>query len=191
MTPIRALLIDLDGTLVETSAINFASYAAALAEVGVNVERDHFDAVAQGRNWRQFLPTLLAGTSVEPASIARRKTEIYGGMVGRIAVNTPLVRLIESSRPTFKTALVTTASKANAGAILARHELQGLFDVVVNGDDVTRHKPDPEAYVLAARQLHVEPEACLVFEDSEIGIEAARRFGASVIRIQIYGNLAH
>jgi beta-phosphoglucomutase-like phosphatase (HAD superfamily) len=187
VTPYRALLIDLDGTLADTAAANYVAYAQALGEHGVSVAREHFDAVAFGRNWKAFLPALLAdaGSSAEPHLIAARKADIYPALTSGIRINHPLVRLIASSRPTCRTALVTTASAANAHAVLAQHGLADLFDTVITGSDVTRHKPDPEAYLLAAERLGVTAAECLVFEDSSIGVASAQAFGAMVIRVEI------
>lgn len=187
MTGAAALLVDLDGTLVATADANFDAYAAALAEIGVHVARADFDAVAQGRNWKQFLPPLLeaAGSAHDPAAIAARKATLYPAQLGNTVVNAALVRLLELSRPRCRTALVTTASRPNAEAILRHHDLARLFDLVITGSDVARHKPDPEAYHLAARRLGVAPQDCVVFEDSDIGVASAQAFGAPVMRVRI------
>jgi len=187
MRPFAAVLVDLDGTLVDTSEVNYQAYAAALAEVGVPIEREVFDNVAQGRNWKQFLPAILAnaGLAKEPADIAKRKSQIYAGMICNARPNQPLVELLGMLKPLCRTALVTTASAINAAAVLSAHDLHRLFDVVVTGDDVRHHKPDPEAYALAARQLGVAPEACLVIEDTDIGVASARAFGSPVLKVQM------
>jgi HAD superfamily hydrolase (TIGR01509 family) len=62
--------------------------------------------------------------------------------------------------------------------------MQELFDVVVTGDDVVRHKPDPEAYRIAAERLAVPVEACLVFEDSDAGVASAVAAGMAVVRVR-------
>ena len=83
----------------------------------------------------------------------------------------------------WRTALVTTASAANARLILAHHDLARLFDTIVTGDDVRRHKPDPEAYLLAAARLDLRPEDCVILEDSAIGVAAGLAFGGAVLRL--------
>ena len=185
MTNPVAIFVDLDGTLVETRAANHAAYAAALAEAGVTVSRQDFDRVAHGRNWRQFLPAMLEGRSADPAQVARRKTELYPGLLHLTVLNTGLVRLLEAAKATCPVALVTTASGRNAHAILQHHDLHRLFDEVVTGDDVTRHKPAPDAYHLAATRLGVEPARSLVIEDSDIGVQSGEAFGAPVLRVRM------
>jgi HAD superfamily hydrolase (TIGR01509 family) len=66
-----------------------------------------------------------------------------------------------------------------------RPDIGASFDLVITGDDVQKHKPDPEAYRLAATRLGLTPEQCLVFEDSDIGMAAGLAFGAQVLRISM------
>lgn len=80
---------------------------------------------------------------------------------------------------------MTTASGASVRAILERHRLSPLFDAVVTGDEVQRHKPDPEAYLLAAASLSLAPAECLAFEDSAVGIAAAVAAGIPVVRVTL------
>ncbi|MDR3689977.1 MAG: HAD family phosphatase [Fimbriimonas sp.] len=185
MKSLRAVLVDMDGTLASTSEANWVAYGRALYEAGVVLSREQFLERARSRNWREFLPEILEEFDVEadPAAIAHRKTEIYRTLLDTVSVNWPLVRLLEALRPHMATALVTTASAASVEALLRVHGLARHFDLVVTGDDVRRHKPDPEAFEIAASRLGVEPDECLVYEDSDEGVTAANLFGAHVIRI--------
>ena len=83
----------------------------------------------------------------------------------------------------MQTVLVTTASGESVGAILRQFDLGRAFDLVVTGDEVTRHKPDPEAYLLALARLQLEPAKCLAFEDSDVGVASARAAGIPVVRV--------
>jgi len=186
MGRIAALLFDLDGTLVDTSAANYEAYSRALAEIGVSMEPRAIAVMAADRQWREFLPDLLrdAGVEADPTEIARRKGELYRATIGSVRVNRPLLGLAAAVRPEIRTALVTTASAVSADAILEHFGMRILFDVVVTGDDVARHKPDPEAYRVAAERLAIPAAACLVFEDSEVGAESAIAAGMSVVRVR-------
>lgn len=182
--PVKALLVDLDGTLADTADANYAAYAAALAEAGVEPGRDAFDAVAAGRNWRQFLPVLLGETRTDEApGIAARKTALYADMLHHVRINTPLVRMIEAFLQTGRAALVTTASRASVDAILAHHDLARLFEVTITGDEVTQHKPHPQPYLLAAEALDLAPGDCLAIEDSDVGAASAETAGCPVLRV--------
>jgi HAD superfamily hydrolase (TIGR01509 family) len=182
---LRALLFDLDGTLVDSAEANCAAYSRALLEFGVRIDPAAVAKAAAGRQWREFLPELLreAGAKRDPEAIASRKGELYRATVGELRVNGALLTLAASVGPHMRTALVTTASADSVRAILRRADVSHLFDSVVTGDDVTRHKPDPEAYLLALAQLQLDPVECLAFEDSDVGMASAEAAGIAVVRV--------
>ena len=190
MTQIKGLLVDLDGTLVDTGQANYLAYAEALSAIGVSVTREAFNEIAFGRNWAQFLPALLEGTNTgaDPAAIAAHKARIYSGKLQHTALNEALVALIASGRPHWQTALVTTASSSNVAAVLDFHQIRDLFDTIVTGSDVAQHKPHPEAYAVAADRLNLAPSECLAIEDSSIGVASARAFGAHCLQIRFEGS---
>lgn len=186
MTFPKALLVDLDGTLIDTSEANYLAYAAALDSVDVKLDRAYWRASCEGRNWRQFLPALVGHLpDVDPAMLSEKKAALYPATLSNSRVNQGLVRRLRAARSRAKIALVTAASRTNANAALRHHALADLFDVVVTGCDVDRHKPAPDAFHLAADRLGVAPEDCLVFEDSAIGQSAAATFGARCIAISL------
>ena len=127
---------------------------------------------------------MLAGTEASPEAVAARKAALYGDFLHLTVLNQGVVRLLELCRAQWRCALVTTASRRNAEAILRYHDIERLFDRVVTGDDVARHKPDPEAYRLAAQWLGAAPQRCVAIEDTDIGAASATAFGAAVIRVQ-------
>jgi len=186
---IRALLFDLDGTLVDSLGANYAAYSRALLEVGARVEPEEVARAAAGRQWRDFLPALLreAGVDCDPAAVARRKGELYREMVGELRVNSALLSLAASVGPGMQTVLVTTSSAESVRAILRHFDLEHAFDYVITGDDVTRHKPDPEAYRLALARLQLEAQECLAFEDSDVGAASANAAGVPVVRVTFAG----
>ncbi len=186
MKQLRAYLVDFDGTLADTGSANYQAYSSALLEAGISFSREQFDKVAFGRNWRQFLPLILEqhGSSADPAAITARKVELYRSAAARVDFNEALLFLLKGRPSDVRAALVTAASAENVRSVFeSRRELQALFDVIITGDDVSRHKPDPQGYAMAAQSLGVAPENCLVFEDSDIGVAAGQAFGARVLRI--------
>jgi HAD superfamily hydrolase (TIGR01509 family) len=182
---LRALLFDLDGTLVDSARANYAAYSRALLEFGARIEAQTVAEAAAGRQWRDFLPALLRGAGVhgDPAAVARRTGDLYREMLGQVRLNRALISLAESVRPGMKTALVTTASAESVRAIMRQFDFDHVFDLVITGDDVTRHKPDPEAYRLALARLGLEPHECLAFEDSDVGAASASAAGIAVVRV--------
>ncbi len=180
---LKALLVDMDGTLVQSAHANAAAYAMALSECGITVNIDKLAPLIDGRSWRDFLPELTAARSdVIPEQVARRKRVLYPSFFHLLQLNELLAELIRLLHGKLATALVTTASSMAVGGILERFAIADLFDVIVSGDNVTQAKPHPEGYIRAASQLGLTPEECMLIEDSETGMRAAQAFGGGLLR---------
>jgi HAD superfamily hydrolase (TIGR01509 family) len=100
-----------------------------------------------------------------------------------VRVNEALVDLLEFSKRNSMLALVTSASRDSTLSLLMHLKLLECFDLTITSDDCKFRKPNPEPYILAASNFNVFPEECLVFEDSDIGIQSAQAFGAKVLRV--------
>ncbi|WP_147263080.1 HAD family phosphatase [Geodermatophilus sp. TF02-6] len=180
---LRALLFDLDGTLVDTREANYLAYRDAFAQSGHELTPERF-ATTWGRDSRDFIPDLLPG--IDPLgvdTIRAAKSRLYADQLHRTTANAALVAFLRLVAPTHRTALVSTAKSGNGRQILDAHGLTPLFDVVVWGDDVTRSKPDPEGYLRALHLLGVDAAAGLAFEDSETGRLAALAAGLTVLEV--------
>lgn len=187
MEKIEAVLVDMDGTLIDTARANAMAYAEAFRFYGYCVDEERFSREFIGASWRHFMPILAPGAGVDVVEgILKKKREVYLGSLHNTQVNEALVFTISSLRPFAKLALVTTASKSAVSGLLAFHHLSSIFDLVVTGDDVSRPKPDPEGYALAASRLGVAPVNCLVIEDSEVGVASGLRFGARVLKVAFH-----
>ena len=93
-------------------------------------------------------------------------------------LNEGLVDVIRLMKSEYKTAIVTTASKENCYDILKQFDLVNLFDLILTHDDITKSKPDPEGFLKAMQYFGVSKEDTIIFEDSDVGLEAARQSGA-------------
>jgi beta-phosphoglucomutase-like phosphatase (HAD superfamily) len=180
---VRALLFDLDGTLVDTREANYLAYREAFAESGHELTPEAF-AATWGRDSRDFIPDLLPGVdAAEVDAIRAAKSRRYADLLGRTIANDALIAFLRLVAPTHRTALVSTAKSANGKQILETHGLTPLFDVVVWGDEVARSKPDPEGYLRALELLGADPAEGLAFEDSETGRRAAIAAGLTVLEV--------
>ena len=178
-----ALLFDLDGTLVDTREANFEAYRGAFAQSGHELTREQFEAT-WGRDSRDFIPDLLPGIDAPAVDAIRAaKSRLYGDQLHRTVANEALVAFLRLVAPHHPTALVSTAKSGNGTQLLEAHDLDGLFDVVVWGDQVSRSKPDPEGYRQAVARLGVDPSSCLAFEDSATGRAAALAAGLVVLQV--------
>ena len=117
--------------------------------------------------------------------LSREKEEIYRELYDPIMEPADgLVTLLETLKTQgIQIAVGSSAPRVNVDFVLRRCGIEQYFDAAASGSEITRSKPDPEVYLLAAKKLGVEPGNCVVFEDAFVGMEAARRAGAKVVAI--------
>lgn len=181
-----AFVFDLDGTLFDSSNANLASYIEAFKQNGLVLNQAKYISCF-GLRFQEMMDQLAPETDdATRAAIKKDKATIYKNNIDLVKPNAGLLALVEELSKSHKTALVSTASKINIENLLG-HFLpdKKLFDVVIVGEDVTRGKPDSEAYDLAFEKLGVDAFDCVIFEDSNVGIEAALKTGAKVVKVRI------
>jgi len=183
----NACIFDLDGVLVDSGASHRAAWAALLEELGVVPSSPDYWRLTIGRPSEEAIPLLL-GRRVpdwEAYQLARRKRDHYARLSrqGPRAVAGVADFVSELVRRRVPLAVATSASSYDGDHLLRGIGLLHHFPVVVTADDVTYGKPNPEVYTLAARRLRTDPAQCLVFEDSVVGIHAARAAGMRAIGV--------
>lgn len=182
VVPLDALLLDMDGTLVDSVAVVEAVWSELAAEQGI--DRDALLAYAHGRPAREivahFLPDLdeVAQADVV-ADLTRREEQRTDGVVATPGAAALLDAVEAAGLPV---ALVTSAPPTLAEGRMTAAGLP-VPEVRVTADDVTQGKPDPEGYRAAARRLGVDPERTVVVEDADAGAEAGDRAGAFVLTV--------
>lgn len=182
----KVLMVDLDGTLLDTKEINYRAYKYALKPYGYSIDYKYYCEFCNGKHYLDFLPQITTSNQKILAEIHKRKIDAYSKFLEYGRVNWKLVDIIKNSRVNYKTALVTTASKKNTYDILKKNNLIYIFDLILTGDDVTKSKPDPEGYNKVMAFYGANPEECMIFEDSDVGIEAAEASGAYVFVVKGY-----
>lgn len=176
---IGALIFDCDGTLVDTLPLYLASWQAALRDVsGLDVEAEWF------RERRGYAEHMVLAAMEETFGVALEREAIIAatrrGVCERlpgVCANTPVTDIVRSWAGCVPLAVASSGSREVVEGSLAAIGLLDVFTAVVTIEDVTRPKPAPDIYLLAARKLGVEPAACLVLEDSSEGLAAARAAG--------------
>ena len=181
------ICVDLDGTLLDTIPANAASYRAALEEQGFTVTDEYYAQYCNGGYYKQFLRPLMGGDPAPEAveRVHHRKKELYSSCLPMVRPNTSLLAILQAMKAAgHDLACVTTGSKQNATEVLEHFGVRELFGLIVTGEDVERQKPDPEGYCKAMAYFHVTPAETMIFEDSGIGLEAAKASGATVFRVE-------
>lgn len=180
-SPPRAVLWDLDGTLADSRNYHWRAWKEALEAEGVEVTESQFEASFGQRN-DAILSEWLGPRA--GADLIRRigdaKEVLYRRLVQAEGIE-PLpgaaawVRALHDGG--WRQAIASSAPKLNVEVMRRALGFSRLIEVLVAAEDVRAGKPDPEVFLLAARRLGVFPERCVVVEDAEAGIEAARRGG--------------
>ncbi len=175
----KAAIFDLDGVRVDTAEYHYLAWKEIARALGVELTRRENERL-KGVSRMQSLEVILEIGSLSLSPLAKegwatKKNEIYRTYILSMDKSS-LLEGVETYLTGLRSMHVLTAlgsASKNAGTIIERTGIRGLFDVVVDGTMVSRSKPDPEIFLKAAELLGVAPRACVVFEDSSAGIEAA------------------
>jgi beta-phosphoglucomutase len=189
MSTIKACIFDLDGVIVDTAVYHFKAWKRLADELGINFT-EHDNERLKGVSRVRSLEIILelggvAKTEAEQQELATRKNTWYVEMINRMTPAEILPgakEFLEACRAAgIKTAL-GSASK-NSGTILDKINMAYLFDAIVDGNHVSKAKPDPEVFLKGAEALGVTSAECVVFEDAIAGVEAAINGGMKVVGI--------
>ncbi|MEU5933095.1 HAD-IA family hydrolase [Micromonospora sp. NPDC047187] len=182
--PFAAYLFDCDGTIVDSMPLHYLAWQRALEEWGCEFPEDLFYAWG-GRPTADIIVALneQQGLAMPVAAVVERRESYYQELLPQLAAVPDVLAHIHDAHRRVPFAVVSGSTRASVTASLDALGLLDRFDVLVCADDYTRAKPDPEAFLLAAEQLGVPPESCLVFEDTDLGIQAATAAGMASVRV--------
>jgi beta-phosphoglucomutase len=183
----RAVLWDMDGTLIDSEDLHWISWRNTLAHEGVFITHRQFLSSFGQRNDSILSEWLGAGATPERMErIANAKEELYRRRVRRNGIS-PLPGvanwLHRLHQEGWLQAIASAAPRANIDAVLEALSATHIFQGIVSAEDVHRGKPDPEVYLTAAARVGVPPERCIVIEDAVAGVEGARRAGMKSIGV--------
>src|ERR1700761_3804036 len=189
MSKIKACIFDLDGVIVDTAVYHYKAWKRLANELGFDFT-EHDNEKLKGVSRVRSLELILqwggvTKTPAEQEQLANKKNEWYVEMISHMtpAEILPGAKefLIACRNAGLKTAL-GSASK-NSGTILEKINLTQYFDAIIDGNHVTKAKPDPEVFLKGAEAVNVPPANCIVFEDAIAGVEAAKNGGMKAVGI--------
>lgn len=175
---IKAIITDFDGTLVDTFEANLRAYQKAFNDVGLNLTADKYRQCF-GYRFERFMVAMGVHDNKTSNYIREAKKDYYPQFFEYLTPNIALIELIASYRALGgKTAIASTARKENLMNVVNYLGLSDMFDLIYAGVDVIQGKPSPEIYLKTMEELGVKADETLIFEDSEVGIQAAKSSGA-------------
>jgi beta-phosphoglucomutase len=186
---IKACIFDLDGVIVDTAIYHFKSWKRLADELGINFtlhDNERLKGVSRVRSLEIILEIgNVSKTEAEQQELASRKNTWYTEMISKMKPEEVLPGAREFLELVRKAGIKTALGSAskNSGIILEKTGLTPLFDAIIDGNHVSKAKPDPEVFLKGAEALQVYPDDCVVFEDAIAGVEAALAGGMKVVGI--------
>jgi beta-phosphoglucomutase family hydrolase len=183
--PFRGVIFDCDGTLAHTMPLHYQAWVQALTERRAEMSEQLFYDLAG-------VPTVdivrilneRFGYSLDPEETAAAKEALYEELLPQCTAIVQVVDLVHQYHGRYPMAVASGGIRRLVQKTVDGLGLAGHFDALCTAEDVARGKPEPDLFLYAAEKLGVPPEECIVFEDSDLGLEAARRAGMQGVDIR-------
>lgn len=184
MAQIKLILLDFDGTLVDTRDANAYAYIEALGEVGITLSRKEYLEQYFGVRCMEFLKMVGIEDDEQIQRLRRRKIELYPNYFSSVRLNSALWQWCRMMRRMgAKVWIVSTGHIDNITNVMRYLSLESEIDGIISGDDVARPKPSADCFLRAMEIESTLPSETIIFEDSHVGLEAAKSSGASYVRV--------
>ena len=180
----KAYLFDCDGTIADSMPLHYVAWKRAFAEWNCEFSEDLFYGLG-GLRAAEIINTLNQKHDLNmPAKdVSRRKEELYFESLPQLKAVPEVLEHIQASHGRIPFAVVSGSPRDSVIASLEILNILDRFDTLVCAGDYQKGKPDPEPFLVAAKRLGIAPEDCLVFEDTDMGIQAATAAGMTSVRI--------
>lgn len=186
MAQLKLILLDFDGTLVDTRRANALAYIETLRERGIHLSEEEYLRRFFGVRCIEFMKMVGFSDMADIQSLRRRKVELYPNYFEHVRLNTELWEWCQMMRRMgSKVYIVSTGHIQNIRNVMHHLGLEEGIDHIISGDDVSRPKPHPDCFLMAMEREGVSPDESIIFEDSEVGLEAAKRTGAPYVKIAL------
>ena len=180
----RAYLFDCDGTIVDSMPLHYVAWKQSLAEWNCEFAEELFYAWG-GRPVSEIIAALNQqhGLDMPVEAVAKRKESLYYELLPRLKAIPEVVEHIEAKHGRIPLAVVSGSRRNSVVGSLTSLNLLDKFETLVCAEDYKNGKPAPDGFLLAAERLGVAPADCLVFEDTDMGIDAATAAGMASVRV--------
>ncbi len=184
-TDVKGLIFDCDGTLVDTMPLHYLAWRKALEAVKIEFPEERFYAFA-GAPTKTIIEILSReqGVACDAQAVAEAKEHLYVESLEELEPIHSVIEIARREKGKRKLAVASGGWKRVVIASLAVVGIEGMFDAIVGADDVVHGKPSPDIFLRAAMLVGLQPAECVVYEDGEMGIVAARAAGMRVIDVR-------
>lgn len=184
--PYKALIFDCDGTLADTLPIHFQTWSKSLQSVGVNISKDWYYQHC-GTSAEEMLQILQVhfDYQFDPKAVILERQSYYQDLISTVKEIQAVAEIARNYYGKIPLAVASGGERTVLEATLATIKLRKFFDTVVSIDDVQSGKPEPDLFLLASEKMGIDPKDCIVYEDSDSGLEAAHRAGMRSIDVRV------
>jgi HAD superfamily hydrolase (TIGR01509 family) len=182
--PFKAYLFDCDGTIVDSMPLHYVAWNKVLSQWNCEFSEELFYAWG-GMPMVEIIAALneRQGLSIPVEEVMRQKEALYFDILPELKAVPEVLEHIVASHGKIPFAVVSGSTRDSVTASLNALGILDKFDTLVCAGDYTKSKPDPEPFLMAAKRLGVAPEDCLVFEDTEMGIQSATAAGMASVKV--------
>jgi HAD superfamily hydrolase (TIGR01509 family) len=180
----RAYLLDCDGTIADSMPLHYIAWEKALGEWGCPFDEDLFYTWG-GKPAAEIIATLnrMNGLNMPVETVGERKEGLYFEQLPQLKAVPEVLEHIEAQYGRIPLAVVSGGKRISVVNSLTRLSLLDKFETIVGAEDYRNSKPAPDAFLIAAARVGVEPKDCLVFEDTDMGIQAATAAGMASVKV--------
>ena len=180
----RAYLFDCDGTVVDSMPLHYIAWKQALGEWNCDFDEELFYAWG-GKPPVEIIAALnkMRGLNMPVEAVAGRKENLYFEQLPNLKPVPEVVAIVEAEHGRIPFAVVSGSTRESVIKSLTVVGLLNRFPIIVGSEDYARSKPAPDAFLAGAELVGVPPHDCLVFEDTELGIQAATAAGMASVRV--------
>lgn len=184
---IKALILDMDGVIVDSEPLHQKAEIQIMAKYGVKIKRKDLEKYT-GTTSKHMFTELIKKYNLKttPEKIISEKRKIYLPLLKNKAQAIPgIITLIKKAhKKGLKLAVASSSIHKYINIVLEKFKLKQFFNIIVGAEDIKNSKPNPEIFLLAAKKLHTKPKECIVIEDAKLGVKAAKAAGMCVIGYQ-------
>jgi beta-phosphoglucomutase family hydrolase len=182
--PFQAYLFDCDGTIADSMPLHYIAWTSALGEWGCEFDEELFYSWG-GKPAADIVTDLnrMYGLDMPAETVAERKEGLYYELLPELKAVPEVLEQIDAQQGKIPYAVVTGSRRDSVTKTLTTLGLLDRFEAIVCAGEYKKSKPHPEPFLLAAARLGVPPESCLVFEDTEMGIQAATAAGMASVKV--------
>lgn len=181
----KALIFDLDGTLADTMPVHYKACQIVCNKYGFDFPEDFFYAEA-GKPTLAVFELLMKklGKDLDGRLLGIEKEAVFLSLIHEVKPLDLIAEIAIFNKGKVPMAIGSGGQRRSVDLTLEAIGMANYFDVIVSCDDVKKFKPNPETFIKAATQMNVAPKDCLVFEDGDLGIDAARDGGMMVVDVR-------